>query len=59
MSVVSTILLDLVDFLLDLDEALCRGFLDDRRAVDIGEYHAAPNARRQGGVPANTREGER
>ena len=35
MSVVSTILLDLVDFLLDLDEALCRGFLDDRRAVDM------------------------
>ena len=35
MGVVSTILLDLVDFLLDLDEALCRGFLDDRRAVDM------------------------
>ena len=35
MSVVSTILLDLVDFLLDLDEAHCRGFLDDRRAVDM------------------------
>ena len=35
MSVVSTILLDLVDFLLDLEGALCRGFLDDRRAVDM------------------------
>ena len=35
MGVVSTILLDLVDFLLDLEEALCRGFLDDRRAVDM------------------------
>ena len=31
----STIRWGLVDFLLYLDEALCRGFLDDRRAVDM------------------------
>ena len=26
---------DIVDLLMDLEEAICRGFLDDRRAVDM------------------------